>query len=274
MIIGSRSFDRKDHTYIMAILNVTPDSFSDGGRYGSLDDIKKAASLMIRDGADIIDIGGESTRPGYRGVSADEELDRVMPALEAVKAEFEIPVSVDTMKAVVAEEAVKAGCDMINDVSGLFMTDEMLSVIESSGLPCCLMHNKKTASYNSFMEDILAEMKTIKDRAVSAGISADKIIMDPGIGFAKSYEQNLDMLGHLSDLHTLGLPILLGASRKSVIGLTLDLPADERVEGTLATTAAAVYSACSFVRVHDVKENHRFIRMLETILGRDQGQKS
>ena len=176
------------------------------------------------------------------------------------------------MKAEVAAEAAEAGCDLINDVSGLSMTDEMLSVIKNTGLCCCLMHNKREAVYNDFRKDMITELQMIADRALKAGINRDRIILDPGVGFAKSYEQNLKVLGSLYDYRSLGYPLLLGASRKSVIGLTLDLPVSERLEGTLAATAAAVYAGCSFVRVHDVRENFRFIRMLEAVRGCAAGE--
>ena len=268
MIIGNKTFDTKHHGYIMGILNVTPDSFSDGGKFNTMDAALKQAERMIAEGADIIDIGGESTRPGYTLLSDEEEISRVVPAIEAVKKQFDIPVSVDTYKGNVAKAAISAGADLINDIWGLKYDDIMAGVIAESGLPCCLMHNRKESDYKDFMQDMLSDLYETVQIAEKAGIADDKIILDPGVGFGKTYENNLEVINKLEQMHALGYPILLGTSRKSVIGLTLDLPTDERVEGTLVTTVMGVMKKCSFVRVHDVKENKRAIAMTEAILAK------
>ena len=268
MRIGSRDFATTGHTYIMGILNVTPDSFSDGGKFNQIDAALKHAEEMIRDGADVIDIGGESTRPGYTKISDEEETGRVVPVIEAVKKEFEIPISVDTYKSGVAEAAAQAGADLINDIWGLKYDARMAEVIAKSGLACCLMHNRDNTEYRNFMEDVKQDLRETIALAKAAGIADDKIILDPGVGFAKSYENNLEVIRRLKEFNELKYPVLLGTSRKSVIGLTIDLPAAERVEGTIVTTVMAVEAGCMFVRVHDVKENHRAIQMAEAILYR------
>ena len=266
MRIGSRDFATTGHTYIMGILNVTPDSFSDGGKFNQIDAALKHAEEMIRDGADVIDIGGESTRPGYTKISDEEETGRVVPVIEAVKKEFGIPISVDTYKSGVAEAAAQAGADLINDIWGLKYDNRMAEFIAKSGLPCCLMHNRKEADYRDFMQDVAADLADTIHLAEAAGIADEKIILDPGVGFGKTYENNLEIINCLEELNMFGYPLLLGCSRKSVIGLTLDLPVTERVEGTLVTTMFGVQKGCMFVRVHDVKENVRTIKMCEAIL--------
>lgn len=266
MRIGNKNFDTKEHTYVMGILNVTPDSFSDGGKYSSLDAALKHAERMMKEGAAILDIGGESTRPGYTKISDEEEIARVIPVIEAVKKELEIPVSVDTYKSKVAKAAIEAGADLINDIWGLKYDLDMAKLIADNKVACCLMHNRDNTEYNNFVSDLFKDLRESVDLALKAGIRDDKIILDPGVGFAKSYEQNLMALKHLGRLEQLGYPILLGTSRKSVIGVSLDLPKEERLEGTLATTALAVNCGCAFVRVHDVKENVRVVRMMEAIL--------
>lgn len=268
MKIGNREFDLINKTYIMGILNVTPDSFSDGGRWNDLETAKRHVAEMIEEGADIIDIGGESTRPGYTVLPDEEEIARVVPYIEMVKKNFDIPVSVDTYKGGVAEAAIKAGADLVNDIWGLKWDDKLAGVIARSGLPCCLMHNRKEPDYKEFMPDMLDDLRETLRIAEEAGIAKDKIILDPGVGFGKTYENNLEAINRLEEMHKLGCPILLGTSRKSVIGLTLELPASERVEGTLVTTVFGVMKGAAFVRVHDVKENYRTIKMTERILGR------
>ena len=266
MRIGNRDFQTSGHTYVMGILNVTPDSFSDGGRWNHMDDALFHAQRMIEEGADILDIGGESTRLGYTKLSDEEELSRVLPVIEAVKKRFDVPVSLDTYKSGVAREGLRAGADMINDIWGLQYDPAMAKVIADADAACCLMHNRKNTDYHDFMKDVLMDLENSLELAKNAGISYDKIMIDPGVGFAKSYEQNLTVIKNVSELHSLGLPVLMAASRKSVVGLTLDLPKDERLEGTIAITVAAVLSGCSFIRVHDVKENLRAMRMAKAIL--------
>ena len=266
MRIGNREFQTQGHTYVMGILNVTPDSFSDGGKWNDRDSALRHVEEMLEQGADIIDIGGESTRPGYTTVPDEEEIARTAPVIEAVKARFDVPVSLDTYKAKVASAGICAGADLINDIWGLKHDEKMAGVIAGGGLPCCLMHNRKSADYHNFMQDVAADLAETIRLAEKAGVADDKIIIDPGVGFAKSYEQNLEVINCLEELKVFGFPMLLGCSRKSVIGLTLDLPADQRVEGTLVTTVMAVVKGCMFVRVHDIQENVRAIRMTEAIL--------
>lgn len=271
MKIGNREFQTEGHTYVMGILNVTPDSFSDGGKWNDRDRALKHVEEMLEQGADMIDIGGESTRHGYTLLADDEEIARVVPMIEAVKANFNVPISLDTYKSKVAEAGIKAGADLINDIWGLKYDDKIASVIANSGLPCCLMHNRKNQDYGDFMQDVAADLADSVHLAELAGIEDSKIILDPGVGFAKSYEQNLEVINSLEELHVLGYPLLLGCSRKSVIGLTLNLPADQRVEGTLVTTVLAVMKGCMFVRVHDVGENVRAIKMTEAIVRGGKG---
>lgn len=266
MKIGNREFKTEGKTYIMGILNVTPDSFSDGGKFNRLDVALRHAEEMVEQGADIIDIGGESTRPGYTLLSDEEEIERVVPVIEAVKKRLDVPISLDTYKSRVASAGIAAGVDLINDIWGLKYDSDLAKVIAESGLPCCLMHNRNNMDYNNFMEDVTADLAETLRLAEQAGIDGSKIILDPGVGFAKTYEQNLEIIRELDRLYTLGKPILLGTSRKSVIGLTLNVPANERVEGTIATTVFGVKSGCMFVRVHDVRENKRAIDMAEAIL--------
>lgn len=267
MKIGNREFRIKGHTYVMGILNLTPDSFSDGGRWNDKDRALRHVEEMLDEGADIIDIGGESTRPGYTFVSDEEEKARVVPVIQAVKAEFDVPVSLDTYKSEVAAAGIAAGADMVNDIWGLKWDDRIAGVIADSGLPCCLVHNRKDKEYRSFMQDVAADLAETLQLAERAGIARDRIILDPGVGFAKDYEQNLEVMRRMEELQGLGCPLLLGSSRKSVVGLALGLPVEERLEGTLATTVIAVMKGCMFVRVHDVRENVRAVRMTEAVLG-------
>lgn len=266
--IGNREFQEKNKTYVMGILNVTPDSFSDGGKWNETDRALRHVEDMLAEGMDILDIGGESTRPGYTPLSEEEETARVIPVIEAVRGRFDVPISLDTCKSRVAQAGIDAGADMINDIWGLKYDGQMAEVIAASGLPCCLMHNRREPDYRDFMQDVAADLADSVYLAHKAGIGDDKIILDPGIGFGKTYENNLEMINSLEQLRTLGYPVLLGTSRKSVIGLTLDLPAQERVEGTIVTTVFGVLKGCMFVRVHDIRENVRAIRMAEAILGR------
>lgn len=282
MKIGNREFQTKEHTYVMGILNLTPDSFSDGGRWNDKDRALFHVEEMLKEGADIIDIGGESTRPGYTMISGEEEMARVIPVIRAVKAQFDVPVSLDTYKSEVAAAGIAAGADLINDIWGLKWDDKMAGVIADGGLPCCLMHNKKSGAKNdgsdsndrdrqnkestNFMQDVAADLEETLRIAKRAGIAGDRIILDPGVGFAKTHEQNLEVIRSMEKLHGLGCPLLLGCSRKSVVGLALGLPVEERLEGTLATTVIAVTKGCMFVRVHDVRENVRAVRMTEAVL--------
>lgn len=266
--IGTKEFD-KNKTYIMGILNVTPDSFSDGGRFVTMDKVLERAEEMVQEGTAIIDVGGESTRPGYTMISEDEEISRVVPAIEAIQARFDIPISIDTYKSRVAEAAICAGADMVNDIWGLAYDPKMKDIVKRYDVSCAITHNRKDTNYNDFMTDCLKDMKRLYDEALAAGIENDKIILDVGLGFAKSTEQNLMVMKHLDEFVKLGAPVLIGASKKSFIGNSLSLPVNERMEGTLATTAMACASGVTFVRVHDIKENARLINMYEKVYSVD-----
>lgn len=268
MKIGSRTFDTVRKCYVMGILNVTPDSFSDGGKWNTMDQALRHTEDMIAEGADIIDVGGESTRPGHVQITEQEEIDRVVPVIEAINSRFDVPISVDTYKSKVAKLAIEAGADLVNDIWGLKYDPDMAKLIAETGTACCLMHNREKAEYQDFMKEFIHDLGESVKIAEEAGIAEDKIILDPGVGFGKTYEQNLEVIREISQMHQYGYPVLLGTSNKSVIGLTLDLPADQRLEGTLATTVIGVMNNCAFVRVHRVLENKRAIQMAEAIMGR------
>ena len=269
MKIGNKEFKIGERTYIMGILNFTPDSFSDGGIFNNIDVAIEHVKKMIDDGVDIIDVGGESTRPGYTLISDEEEISRVVPVIKAIKENFDIPISIDTYKAKVAEKALEAGADLINDIWGFKKEKDMAKVAAKYNVPCCLMHNRDNEEYKNLMEDILDDLSESIKIAKEAGVKDENIILDPGIGFAKTYEQNLETMNNLEKFKELGYPILLGTSRKRMIGLTLDLPVEERVEGTVATTVIGIMKdACDFVRVHDVLENARAAKMRDVIVRR------
>lgn len=270
MKIGNKEFDLKNKSYIMGILNVTPDSFSDGGKWNELDNAIRHVEEMIKEGASIIDIGGESTRPGYQHVTILEEIQRVVPYIEMIKKEFAVPVSIDTYKADVAKAAIESGADLINDVMGFKGEGNMAAVAARYKIPACIMHNRDLSSnpYSNFLEDVLEDLSKSIDIAVSAGVDKAMLITDPGIGIPKTFEQNLELMNKVDILSKLGCPVLLGTSRKSMIGLALDLPVEERIEGTLTTTVMGVMKGCSIIRVHDVKQNYRAMVMTEKIMGR------
>ena len=269
MKIGNKEFNIGERTYIMGILNFTPDSFSDGGKFDNIDAAVEHVKEMIEAGADIIDIGGESTRPNHTAVEEAEEISRVVPIIKAIRASFDIPISIDTYKAKVAEKAIEAGANLINDVWGFKKDKEMGKVAAKYNVPCCLMHNRENEDYKDLMEDILEDLRESIKIAKDAGVKDENIILDPGIGFAKSHEQNLETMNKLERLKELGYPVLLGTSRKRMIGFTLDLPVEERVEGTVATTVVGIMKdACDFVRVHDVLENSRAAKMTDAIVRR------
>lgn len=225
MRIGNREFDVENRTYVMGILNVTPDSFSDGGKWNSMDRALGHVEEMLAEGMDILDIGGESTRPGSDySMSPQEELERVMPYIQAVKARFDVPLSLDTYKSQVAEAGIAAGVDLINDIWGLKFDPALAEVIANENIACCLMHNRKEAVYQNYMEEVLWDLEETLQIAHQAGIADDKIILDPGVGFGKTYEHNLEIIDRMEMLHSLGYPLLLGASRKSVVGNALNLP--------------------------------------------------
>lgn len=266
MKIGNRNFDLVNEVYIMGILNVTPDSFSDGGTHDSLDTSLRHVEKMIDDGVDIVDLGGESTRPGYTMISDQEEIDRVIPAIEAIRQRFDIPLSIDTYKGKVGEAALKAGVDLINDIWGFKHDPYLAEVTAKHQVPCVLMHNRDNRDYTNLMADINRDLEQSIAIALKAGVSKGAIILDPGIGFAKDYHQNMETMNKLEALQALGYPILLGTSRKGFIGQTLDLPVTERVEGTLATTVIGIMKGASIIRVHDVLENKRAARMTAGIM--------
>ena len=266
MLIGNREF-KTDRCYVMGILNVTPDSFSDGGKWDTFDAALRRAEKLADEGADIIDVGGESTRPGHTMISDSEEIDRAAPIIEAICSRVDVPVSIDTYKSAVADAGLRAGAALVNDIWGLKHDHDMAGLIARNGVVCCLMHNRKDTDYSDFMSDLLGDLQQSVIIAKTAGISPDKIILDPGVGFAKTYETDLEAINKLDVIKTLGYPVMLGASRKRVVGTTLDLPVGERREGTLATTVVAVMRGCLFVRVHDVLETKRAIKMTEAILG-------
>lgn len=271
---------------MMGILNVTPDSFSGDGILAK-DDVVRAAVAQAKDflanGADLLDMGGESTRPGAQPVSAEEELKRVIPAIEAIVNEFpDALISIDTYKAQVAEAAFKAGAHILNDVWGLRADPELAAVAAAFRVPVVLMHNRSNpasvevrarlgnayigSTYENLMEDVKRELLVSVELAVRAGIEESRIILDPGIGFGKTREHNLELINRLEEIHALGFPILLGPSRKSFIGFTLDLPADQRLEGTAATVAVGITRGADIIRVHDVKEMARVAKMTDAIV--------
>lgn len=258
--------DYGKRTYIMGILNVTPDSFSDGGDFDSVEKALKHAKEMVEEGADMIDIGGESTRPGHTYVDSEEEIRRVVPVIKALKKEISLPMSIDTYKADVAEKALKLGVEMVNDVWGLRKDANMATVIAKYDAEVCIMHNQDGTEYDKdIMEAIKDFLNESIKMALDAGVKKEKIVLDPGIGFGKTFEQNLEVLRRLGELRDLGYPILLGTSRKSVIGNVLHLEPKDRVEGTVATTVLGVRDGVDIVRVHDVTENLRAAKMADAI---------
>jgi len=270
LLLGSTVLPLGRRTLIMGILNVTPDSFSDGGRFNQFEKALSQAYKMAEEGADIIDIGGESTRPGHKQIPIEEELKRVMPVINALKKDhsFKVPLSIDTYKAVVAEIAFEAGVEMLNDVWGLKEESKLGQAAAHYKVPVCLMHNRKNNTYIDLIPDIIAEIEESIELAKGAGIEDSRIIIDPGIGFGKDLQQNLDVMLHLRDFCNLGYPLLLGTSRKSMIGKTLDLPVDERLEGTAATVAYGISAGADIIRVHDVLEMKRTALMTDAIVRR------
>ncbi len=272
-------------TYIMGILNVTPDSFSGDGLLQNTDFVAQAvaqAERMIAEGADILDVGGESTRPGSQPITADEELRRVLPVIKALRQFSDIPISIDTSKAMVAEAALAAGADMLNDVWGLRLDPDIAAVAARARVPVVLMHNRshpKEASidpalggryvgvaYDDLLSDVQRELRISIDVALRAGIPEEHIILDPGVGFGKTVEQNLELLNRLDEIKAMGYPLLLGTSRKSFIGYTLNLPPDQRDEGTAATTVIGILRGADIIRVHNVRMNVRVARMSDAVV--------
>ena len=255
-------------TLIMGILNVTPDSFSDGGRYNETEAAVHHAKQLIQDGAHIIDVGGESTRPGASVVSEEEELKRVVPIIEALAKEIDVPISIDTYKAEVAKRSIEAGASIINDVWGGKADPNMAKVAATYNVPIILMHNRDNSQYNKLIPDMISDLYDSVQLVKEAGVKDEMIILDPGIGFAKSMDDNLTVMRHLNEFTKLGYPLLLGTSRKRFIGHVLDLPADERMEGTGATVCLGIERGCHIVRVHDVKEIVRMAKMMDAMLGK------
>ncbi|MGE7907809.1 dihydropteroate synthase [Peribacillus sp. NPDC094092] len=267
---GSFDLDYSNKTLIMGILNVTPDSFSDGGKYNRIDAALKHAERMVNDGADILDVGGESTRPNYERITDEEEIERVAPVIEAISRNIEVPISVDTYKSRVAEAAVKAGAHILNDIWGGKADSLMSKVAAEYKVPIILMHNRDNMSYGHFVRDVLQDLFESIMLVKDAGVKDENIILDPGIGFAKDLKFNLEMMRNLDKLVSLGYPVLLATSRKSMIGHVLDLPPDERMEGTAATICHGIQQGCQMVRVHDVKEMARTAKMMDALLGKGE----
>ena len=282
MFLAGKEFDFKSgKSYVMGILYVTPDSFSDGGKYNNLDSALKHTEEMIKDGADIIDIGGESTRPGAEKVPAAEEIERVCPVIEAVKKRFDVPLSLDTFKAETARAGLEAGADIINDIWGLKYIGDAQDgsiIIQNDGItpmaqlaaekkcPVIIMHNRAVCEYKDYMKDVISDIKESIAIAKNAGVDDSNIILDPGIGFAKTLEDNLVFMARLKDLVALNYPVLLGISNKSIIGKSLDLPMGERTEATIALDVIGRQAGCSIFRVHDVKANRRALDMTDYVL--------
>ncbi len=268
--LGGKIHHLDKRTLVMGILNVTPDSFTDGGRYYHVENAVEQAFKMAEEGADIIDIGGESVRPGFIPVSAEEELARVVPVIEALKRKhgLKVPLSIDTYKSIVAKEAILLGVEMINDVYGLKADRELGEVAAYYKVPICLMHNRDSTVYNDLIPDILTELGASIALAHSCGVKDSQIIIDPGIGFGKDLQQNLDVMFHLPRFRSLGYPLVLGTSRKSMIGKVLNLPKDERVEGTAATVAYGISAGADLVRVHDVLQMRRVADMTDAMIRR------
>lgn len=266
MKIGNRLFSSGERTYVMGILNVTPDSFSDGGKYNDLTLALKQAERMVREGADILDVGGESTRPGHVQIGDEEEIRRVVPVIRELKKQFDVPVSVDTYKSAVAQAALDAGADLLNDIWGFRYDERCAELAAKYDVAVCLMHNRDNTDYKDFVSEVMEDLRISLSIAEKYGVKKEKIMLDPGVGFGKTLEQNLLIMNHLEDIVAMGYPVLLGTSRKSMIGLTLELPVGEREEGTIATSVIGAMKGCGYVRVHDVEKNVRALKMTDAIL--------
>jgi dihydropteroate synthase len=265
---GPYQLDFGKKTYIMGILNATPDSFSDGGKFNNIEQAVKRAKEMVENGADIIDIGGESTRPGYTVISEEEEIERVVPVIEAIAKHVSVPISIDTYKAKVAQSAIEAGAHIINDIWGAKADKGMAAVAAKYNVPIILMHNRNNRDYSFFIRDVLNDLYESINIVKQAGVRDDQIILDPGIGFAKDLNENILMMQNLDTLTALGYPVLLGTSKKSMIGQALDLPVKERMEGTGATVCYGIQKGCQIIRIHDVKEMSRMAKMMDVLMGK------
>ncbi|KQL51397.1 dihydropteroate synthase [Heyndrickxia shackletonii] len=267
---GPYQLDYQQKTLIMGILNVTPDSFSDGGKFIDKEKALFHAKEMVRDGADIIDIGGESTRPGHEPVSAKEEIARIFPIISALSKEISIPISIDTYKAETAQKALEAGAHIINDVWGAKKDPEIADVAAEHDVPIILMHNRENRDYTNFIRDVLNDVYESISIAKKAGVRDENIILDPGIGFAKDVKENIEMMKNLDKLVGLGYPVLLATSRKTMIGQILNLPPHERMEGTGATICYGIDKGCQLIRVHDVKEMSRMAKVMDILAGKGE----
>ncbi|MFJ5718031.1 dihydropteroate synthase [Neobacillus sp. NPDC093127] len=267
---GPYTLDFTKKTIVMGILNATPDSFSDGGEYNQIETAVKRAKEMAANGADIIDIGGESTRPGFAAVSVEEELERVIPIIKAISRHVQIPISIDTYKAEVAKQAIEAGAHIINDIWGAKADEKMGSVAAEYNVPIILMHNRHNRNYRVFVRDVFNDLYESIAIVKQAGVIDNNIILDPGIGFAKDYQENLLMMQNLDKLVMLGYPVLLGTSRKTMIGQALNLPVEERMEGTGATVCYGIQKGCQIIRIHDVKEMSRMAKMMDAMMGKGE----
>ncbi|WP_010285432.1 dihydropteroate synthase [Bacillus timonensis] len=267
---GPYQLDFTKKTMIMGILNITPDSFSDGGSYLDLDTAIRHAKKMVDDGADIIDIGGESTRPGHERITDEEEIARVVPIIKDLVKEVHVPISIDTYKSEVARQAIEAGAHIINDIWGAKADPNMAGVAATYNVPIILMHNRYNKNYKNLIDDMLIDLKESIEIAKNAGVKDENIILDPGVGFAKTLEDNIETIRHLDRFSELGYPILLGTSRKSFIGHIFDLPPQERDEATGATTCLGIQKGCDIVRVHNVKVNARLAKMMDVLVGKGE----
>jgi len=266
LTIGGRRFVWGQRTYVMGIVNVTPDSFSGDGLAYDVDAAVAQAVRMVQEGADIIDVGGESTRPGFQPIPAEEEIRRTVPVIERLVREVEVPISIDTSKAEVAWAALAAGAHLLNDVHGFRQEPEVARAAAEFGVPAVAMHNQRGRDFHDVIEDIAAGLRESLRIAREQGLAEEQIIVDPGFNFGWTEEQALEMLRRLGDLRALGRPILIGTSRKSTIGAVLGLPVEERLEGTAATVALSIASGADIIRVHDVKEMARVARMADAIV--------
>lgn len=266
IVTGKYKIDLNEKTHVMGIVNVTPDSFSDGGKYNRPELAARHAAQLVQDGADIIDVGGESTRPGHEPVSADEELERVLPALQQIRQAVDVPISIDTYKAIVASRAIETGANIINDIWGAKKDPEIADVAVQYDVPIVLMHNRTEPNYDDLIDDMIRDLYESIEIAKKAGVRDEQIILDPGIGFGKTFEHNLIVMRNLEKITQLGFPVLLGTSRKSMIGIALNLPPGERMEGTGATVCLGIQKGCQIVRVHDVKPIVRMARMMDVML--------
>lgn len=267
---GPYTLDYGKKTIVMGILNVTPDSFSDGGKFNMMDKAVEHAKEMVENGADIIDIGGESTRPGFVALSLEEELERVIPVIKAITENVDVPISVDTYKAEVARQALEAGAHIINDIWGAKADDEMARVAVEYDAPIILMHNRHDRNYQHFVRDVINDLFESIMLVKKAGVKDRQIILDPGIGFAKDYHENMTMMQNLEKLTAIGYPVLLGTSRKSIIGHALNLPVSERMEGTGSTICYGIQKGCQMIRIHDVKEMSRMAKMMDALMGKGE----